>query len=334
MKQFNRTLILILLLVCSGTELRAQNPNLGSAAAQFLKIPVGARSAGLGGAMTGMSNDATALFWNPAGIAQPHAQSFHFSYVPWMTYFDITAIGYTIRLQDQGTLGFHAVTLGMEKMEITTELKPEGTGQYFDSQDIVLGVSYARNLTDRFSMGFTSKYVYQRIWNETASGIAFDVGTHYTIDFRNMAIAMSMRNFGADMHMEGPDLLVVHDDNATYPNRLLQASKITEAYPLPLSFQFGVAADLINTPFTHSRIAIDAVHLNDDDEQLYMGLETIFIQKLVLRGGYQFNNDEEKGSFGVGLSQKVDKKIVKLDYGYVLHKHLENTRFLSISMVF
>ncbi|NQV51372.1 MAG: PorV/PorQ family protein [Candidatus Marinimicrobia bacterium] len=316
------------------TLVSGQNPNLGSAAAQFLKIPVGARSAALGGAMTGMSTDATALFWNPAGIAQDHSHSVHFSQVPWMTYFNLTAVGYTLNLHDLGTLGFHAVGLGMEKMEITTELQPDGTGQFFDSQDIVIGASYARKLTDRFSMGFTTKYVYQRIWNETASGIAFDVGTHYSIDFLNTAIAMSMRNFGADLQFEGPDLLIVHDDNDLFPNRLLQASKQTEKYPLPLSFQFGLSSDLIHSTFFNARLGIDAVHLNDENEQIRIGLEGSVVQRFFLRGGYQFNNDVDAGSLGVGLQQRIDNTIIKLDYAYVLHKHLEDNRFLSLSLVF
>jgi len=316
------------------TSLAAQNPNLGSATAQFLKIPIGARSAALGGAMTGMSSDANALFWNPAGITQEHNQSLHFSYMPWMTFFDITAIAYTKTLPKFGTIGFHILALGMEEMEVTTELQPQGTGQFFDSQDLVVGVSYARKLTDRFSMGFTTKYIHQRIWNETASGIAFDVGTHYNIDFQNTSIAMSMRNFGEDMQMEGPDLLIVHDDNDIFPNRLQQATKLTENHPLPLSFQFGLAGDLFKNAWLHSRVSVDAVHLSDDKEQIYSGIETILAHRFILRGGYQLNNDEERGSLGVGLNQRIDNLVLKLDYAYVLHEHLEDTRILSLSLLF
>ena len=328
-----RNLIYLILLMTFNTAM-GQNPNLGSAAAQFLKIPVGARAAALGGAVTGMSTDANALFWNPAGITQEHNQSVHFSHMPWMTYFDITAFAFTKAFPDLGTFGFHVLALGMEEMEVTTELEPNGTGQYFDSQDMVIGLSYARKLTDRFSMGVTSKYVYQRIWNETAGGIAFDVGTHYNIELANITIAMSMRNFGADMQLDGPDLLLVHDDNAFFPNRLHQASKVTEKHPLPLSFQFGLAADLLKTSYLHSRISLDAVHLNDDDEQIYAGIETVLVQRFFLRGGYKFNNSEERGSLGVGLNQRIDDLVLKLDYAFVLHKHLEDARFISLSLLF
>ncbi|NQV15312.1 PorV/PorQ family protein [bacterium] len=332
-KRYSLTISIFLILALI-SALQGQNPNLGTAGAQFLKIPIGARSAALGGAVTGMSADASALFWNPAGIIQDHNQAFHFSYIPWMTYFNITAFGYTLNLPNSGTLGIHALALGMEPMEITTEMEPSGTGQYFDSQDVEVGVSYARKLMDRFSLGFTTKYLYQRIWNETASGIAFDLGTQYNIDFRNTVIAMSMRNFGPDLCMDGPDLLILHDDNGQFPNRILQARKQTEAYPLPLNFQFGLAADFFQSAFVHSRMAIDAIHFNDNDEQIYLGLETIIAQRFVLRSGYQFNNDEENGSLGVGLTQRVDNMVIKLDYAYVLHEHLEDTRFISVDLIF
>jgi len=315
-------------------NLHAQNPNLGSAGAQFLKIPIGARSVALGGAVTGMSEDATALFWNPAGIAQAHAHSLHFSYIPWMTFFDITAIAYSVDLEEKGILGFHAITLGMDKLEITTERQPDGTGQYFDAQDMVVGASYAQRLTDRFSMGVSAKYIFQRIWNEKAHGLGFDVGTHYEIDFQKMVLAMSMQNFGPDMRLNGPELLVVVDDDELFPNRLLQTQKQTESYPLPLSFQFGLAANLIKNPYLHSRIAVDAIHYNDNAEQIHVGLETAIINLIILRGGYKFNNDEVRGSLGVGLKKKIDKMVLKLDTAVVMHERLGETTYMSMGILF
>ncbi len=310
------------------------NKNLGTAGAQFLKIPVGARAAALGGAVTGMSDDATALFWNPAGITQDHTHSLHASQIPWMTYFNITAVGYTMNLPRRGTLGIHIRTLGMEKMEITTELEPEGTGEFFDSQDIEVGVSYAVKLIDQFSMGFTAKFIQQRIWNESASGLAADFGTLYHIEYGNTVIAMSMRNFGPDLQMSGPDLLVFYDASEYYPNRIVPANKKTEAYPLPLIFQLGLTSDVINSAYFHSRFGLDLVHFNDNDEQILMGLENTIAQRFVIRGGYRFNSEKSSASLGVGLNQRIDKLIFQLDYAFVMHEYLEDTRFLSLNLLF
>ncbi|MBT3254262.1 MAG: PorV/PorQ family protein [Candidatus Marinimicrobia bacterium] len=326
-----KTILIFSILTVS---LSAQNANLGTAGAQFLKIPIGARSAALGGAVTGMSMDATALFWNPAGIIHNHTHALHVSHIPWMTFFDVNALAYTLNLKEQGAVGLYARALGMEKMEITTEYEPEGTGEYFDSQDLEIGVSYARKLIDQFSFGMTAKYIRQRIWNEVASGIAFDFGTHYNIEFQNASIAMSLRNFGPDLQMDGPDLLVFYDGSEDIPNRLIPSNMNTEAYPLPLTFQFGLGIDLVKAPFFHSRLALDAIHYNDNDEQLLVGLESTIAQRFILRGGYRFNETEQQPSLGVGLHQRIDKMVIKLDYAYVMHEYLGDTRFLSMDIIF
>jgi len=334
MNQIIKRIRTLLILSLMAPGIFAQNPNLGTAGAQFLKIPIGARSAALGGAVTGMSRDATAIFWNPAGIIQEHVNALHISHIPWMTFFDVNAVAYSLNLQDAGTIGISIRSLGMEKLEITTEYEPEGTGEFFDSQDLELGVSFARQLIDQFSFGITTKYIRQRIWNETASGIAFDIGSLYRIDFQNTAIAMSLRNFGPDLRMEGPDLIVFYDGNDDLPDRLIPSNKNTEEYSLPLIFQFGLGIDLIKAPFFHSRLALDAIHYSDNDEQLLVGLESTLAQRFVVRGGYRFNQTEKQPSVGVGLHQRIDKMVIKLDYAFVLHEHLGDTRFLSMDIVF
>ena len=329
--KYIKTFLLLSILIIS---VNAQNANLGTAGAQFLKIPIGARSAALGGAVTGMSMDATALFWNPAGIIHNHTHALHVSHIPWMTFFDVNAVAYTLNLHEAGAIGIYARTLGMEKMEITTEYKPEGTGEFFDSQDLEMGVSYARKLIDQFSFGVTAKYIRQRIWNEIASGLSFDIGTHYNIDFQNATLAMSLRNFGSDLQMDGPDLLVFYDGSDEFNNRLIPSNKNTEAYPLPLIFQFGMGIDLMKVQFFQSRLAVDVIHFNDNDEQALVGLESTIAQRFILRGGYRFNGTDQQPSLGVGLHQRVDKMVIKLDYAVVMHEHLGETRFLSMDIIF
>jgi len=324
----------ILMISILSTSLSAQNANLGTAGAQFLKIPIGARSAALGGAVTGMSMDATALFWNPAGIIHNHTHALHVSHIPWMTFFDVNALAYTINLKEAGAVGIYARTLGMEKMEITTEYQPGGTGEFFDSQDLEIGVSYARKLIDQFSFGITAKYIRQRIWHEVAAGIAFDFGTHYNIEFQNTSIAMSLRNFGPDITMGGPDLLVFYDGSDDFQNRLIPSNKNTEAYPLPMIFQFGMGLDLMKTQYFQSRLALDVVHFNDNDELVLAGLESTIAQRFIVRGGYRFNQNEQQPSLGVGLQQRIDKMVLKLDYAFVMHEYLGDTRFLSLDIVF
>jgi hypothetical protein len=68
-------------------------------------------------------------------------------------------------------------------------------------------------LTDRFSIGFTAKFVQERIWNSTASGFAFDVGTLYRTPFNDLMIGASISNFGTSMKLDGRDIQFNSDPN-------------------------------------------------------------------------------------------------------------------------
>jgi len=315
-------------------NLAAQNPNLGTAGAQFLKIPVGARAAGMGGAIIGMTNDASSVFWNPAGIANVRSNSIHFSHMNWFEFFNLNAVSYVVNAGNIGAFGIGAVTFGMDEMEMTTEMEPNGTGRTFDAQDLALSLSYSRNLTDKFRVGLSGKYIHQRIWNETSAGVAFDVGTQYQIDFKNLVLSMSMMNFGPDLKMEGPDLNITFDENSNYPNRLVPAKLETESYPLPLLFKFGIAMDVINTPFIKIQADVDAIHPNDNDEQIYTGAEFGFMQRFFLRGGYKFNHDDEQYSFGLGVNSRFAGNLVQVDYAYAGYNLLPDVHFITMNLTF
>jgi hypothetical protein len=318
-----------------GAQLEAANPNVGTSGAKFLMLPVGARAAGLAGAYTGMCNDASAPFWNPAGLVQVEQTAVHFSYMRWFDSFDLNAASVAYNAGDLGTIALSALTLTMDKMEITTEASPNGTGRYFDAQDMALGISYARFLTTHFSTGITLKYVYQKIWNETADGIAFDLGTQYHLDFQNMIIAMSMTNFGSDLRFEGPDLNITHLRNSNFPaSRLAPGELQTDAYPLPLHFQVGIGMDLVQEEFFKARAEIDATHPNDNTERINAGTELVFFDRLYLRGGYRFNYDDESFTFGAGVNIPFSGSIMVFDYAMSMYDILPDVHRISLGIAF
>jgi Type IX secretion system protein PorV len=329
--------IRILILLVTGViliPLRAENPNLGTSGAQFLKIPVSARAAAMGGAYVGICQDATAVFWNPAGILGVKTNSMHFSYSKWFDTFNVNAAAYVYNAGNFGTIAISALMLSVDKMEITTEFNPNGTGQFFDAQDLAFGLSYARNLTDQFRVGLTARYINQRIWNETAAGIAFDIGTQYFISFRNFTLAMSMSNFGQDMKFDGPDLSVNYDANSSFPNRLTSTRLETESYPLPLNFEFGIAIDMFNTTFSRGILAIDAVHPNDNRERINFGTEISFYNRLFLRGGYRLNHDDEQYNLGLGFIATIGLIQLNIDYAYSLYNILPDVNRISFGANF
>ena len=112
--------------------------------------------------------------------------------------------GTVLPLGDFGTLGASITSLTMDEMAVRTVERPEGTGELFNASDLALALTYSRRLTDRFSIGFTAKYISQRIWHESASGFALDVGTLFVTSFRGLRIGASLYNFGADIRFEPP----------------------------------------------------------------------------------------------------------------------------------
>ena len=331
MIKFNYILIILL----ASTIAYAQNPNLGSSGAQFLEIPVGAEPTALAGAYVGLSDDASAPFWNPAGLNEIKTNAAHFSYMRWFEQFDFNAFSAAFNLGEIGVIGVHGILFSMDDMEITTEFEPNGTGRFFSAQDLAIGISYAKNLTDRFAFGITAKYVEQTIWNESASGIAFDVGTKYKLDFQNLTIAMSMRNFGADLKFDGDDLIVVHDLSEELPqNRLTNARLETSGYQLPLSFQVGIGMDLYTSDFISIRGGLDAIHPNDNNERIHVGTEVAVYNRLFLRGGYKYNYDDEDFTFGAGVAIPVESTSIKFDYAYSLYDILPSIHRVSLGLEF
>ncbi|MEO8233232.1 MAG: PorV/PorQ family protein [Ignavibacteriota bacterium] len=330
-----KKILSLILFVVSFGNLFAQNPNLGTSGAQFLQIPVGARSEAMGGAIVGLADDASAIFWNPAGIVKVNNVQAHFSYMNWFDLFDFNAASLVYNAGEMGTFGASMVLFTTDKMEITTEEQPNGTGRYFDAGDIALGVSYAKYLTDRFSVGVTVKYVNQRIWNETATGIAFDIGTQYRLDFQNLTIAMCMTNFGADMKYDGPDLDFVYRKDDNYSQSRLTPSRLsTEDYSLPLNFQVGIGFDVFEYDFVKMRGAIDVTHPNDNAERAHFGTEFSFFDRFFVRAGYKYNYDDQDFTFGAGANVPLGGSAVYFDYAFSLYDILPSVHRISVNLSF
>ncbi len=313
----------------------AQNPNLGTSGAQFLQIPVGARAEGMAGAIIGLSDDASSVFWNPAGIVKVNNFQVFFSNIDLFNLFDLNAASVVYNAGDAGSFAASMIIFNTGKMEITTETEPNGTGRFFDAGDLALGVSYARYLTDRFNVGITVKYVYQRIWNETSSGFAFDIGTQYQLDFQNLTIAMSMTNFGGDLKYDGPDLDFTYRKDEDFPvSRLTPSRLTTDEYPLPLNFQVGIGFDVFELDFVKMKGAIDVTHPNDNKERAHFGTEFSFFDRLYLRGGYKLNYDDQTFAFGAGVNLLWSGNAIYFDYAYSVYDILPSVHRISLKLSF
>jgi len=326
---------IILLLVVIAVAAQAQNPNLGTAGAQFLQIGVGAKPMSMGGATAASIGDASALFWNPAGIARVEGQSIHFSHINWWATMNLVSAGYALNLGGEGSLGLSVTSLTMDPMEVTTETAQNGTGETFTASDLMIGLTYARFLTDKFNAGITVKYIRQSIWNESAGGVAFDLGTQYELWFNKFTIGMSLSNFGGDLQMTGRDLGFKYDrDGTRSTDRLTPAMYETEEYPLPLHFQVGVSAVPYRDDMITWFVAGDVTHPNDNSERVNVGTEVGFFDRVFVRGGYRYNYDKEDITFGAGVAVPLGLSRIMVDYAYCRYDLLPSIHRFSVGLDF
>jgi len=314
----------------------------GTTAAPFLEIPVGARAVGMGGAFVSIANDATALYWNPAGIVKLGRNELIAVHTGWIaeTSFDFAAL--VLPLGGFGTLGISIISLSMDDMKVRTIEKPEGTGEFFSAKDIAAGISYARELTDRFAIGFNAKFIQQRIWHMSANAIAIDAGTTFRTDlFGGMTIGATISNFGTPMKLSGRDTRTFRrvDETKQGSNERIPYNIEMDSWNLPLVFQFGVSTNALNTKQYRWTIAVDALHPNDNYESVNIGTEFAYRSFFFLRGGYHslFLDEAEGGlSLGFGLSTEMlfGNAVVHIDYAYRDMGRLEDVNVFSLAIIF
>lgn len=295
---------------------------VGSTAAPFLNIGVGPRAIAMGGAFIATANDVTALYWNPAGASRTESNGAMFTHLSWIADIKYNWAGAMLYTEGIGTIGLNIGYLDYGDIEVTTLREPEGTGEFFAPHDLFIALTYAYNLTDRFSIGGNIKYINQKIWNSTASGFAVDLGVLFLSDIYGLRIAATITNFGTDMQLDGKDLLVQHDINTQlYGNNDQILAKLrTDPFPLPLTFRVGIAVDPLNIEDHKVTLAVDALHPNDNAESLNAGIEYIFYNTLSLRAGYKsifLDNSEEGLTLGIGLRYEFTPTLaINVDYAY------------------
>jgi opacity protein-like surface antigen len=334
--------VLILCLLAGSTQLLLAQAvtKVGTTAAKFLSIPVGARAVGMGGAFVAVSNDASAMYWNPGGLARLKQAEVIFSHADWIADIDFNYGGVVLPVAGLGTVGLSFTALSTEEMERTTVDQPEGTGQFFSAGSFAVALSYGRNLTDWFSIGGNVKYVNEHIWNSSATGIGVDIGTLFTTPFSGLKFGASIANFGQKLKITGDDLLVQQDisgNNGNNPN--INANLSTDDFDMPLILRIGVAYEPITTEDRQLILVLDAVHPNDNSESISVGGElTGFRRSISIRSGYKAlgaKDSEEEFTIGGGFNYNIDKGLrLKIDYAYEQFGRLSNIHKFAVGLLF
>lgn len=271
----------------------AQYERPGSTSAQFLKIGVSPRAAAMGHAYISVAEGAEATVYNPAALVWIKGSDLVFYHTQWFAGInhEFAALAHTFA--DWGTFGLSVTALYTDEMKVTTPLQPDGTGESFYSSDYRFGISYARFLTNRVSIGITANYIYEALYSDFKDhAFSIDIAAFYVTDFRDFRFGMEIANFGSDIRF------------------------VDESYPLPVNFNFGTSINAIELERQKLLVSVSAIKPNDGQPLAQIGSEWAYDGFLFLRGGYRLNHDVETFSAGAGLQLNIKDIKTRFDYSY------------------
>lgn len=297
---------------------------VGTSAAPELLIPVGSREIALGGSSLSTTSGIEAIYWNPAGVARTDfGTEAIFSYMTYIADIGIEYAAVASNFSGFGTVGLSIKSLDLGTFEITTEDAPDGTGQTFSPTYVTFGLTYSRLLTDRISVGVTTKLITERIDRVSASGVAFDVGIQYT-GFANVAglsIGVAVKNIGPPMQFDGSGLLreaSVTDVLRPASNYKIQAAsdELPSIIELGIGYQYRFEeknAFSLSTLFENN---------NFSNDEYKFGLEYGYDNTFFIRGGYNLAQDPVKDSYifsaalGAGVHYAFSGLDLAVDYAF------------------
>ncbi|GAB4332688.1 MAG: hypothetical protein Kow0037_10430 [Calditrichia bacterium] len=279
---FKKYMLLFLIIAVSGVW--AAGENQGKTGLSYLKIAVDARAVGMGEAFTAMANDASAVYWNPAGLMGARASNVIFNHNEWIE--DIRGEFAAIQfVKSKSSFAFHVRSFNLGDIEVrnrpTTE-PLETTGAHYLS----LGVSYARQFNRSINWGISMKYLFEKIYVEEASGFAADFGLTYQSPFPFLKFAATVQNLGKMNNLKN------------------------ESTELPMIVRAGLAYQMpFNSDKLFATMALDFMKAESEDPNLHIGGEVILWKQLALRLGILEGYEAKNYAFGVGFlrnSLRVD----------------------------
>lgn len=291
----------------------------GTSSLEFLKIGVGARAAGMGETFVALANDASALYWNPAGLAQLKDNEVIAAHTNWLIDIKHDFIGAVYHLSTEDAVGLSVISLQTDDMPVTTELQPYGNGTYFRYGDIAVGLTYSRRMTPQFSFGGTVKYVQETLDVLSMKGVLVDLGTYYWTGLGTSRFSAVVTNFGNQL---GPQGTVTAIDGS-------KISQFQQFSP-PTIFKFGFAFEPYTDEDNSITTTVQLNHPNDNSENFSVGAEYQLLNTFFVRGGYKFNVDEESYAFGAGVATSVSSVHLNVDYGYSAFGRLGGVHRISV----
>lgn len=310
-------LTMLFILIAALTNPAPALEKIGTTSIQVLKIPVGVRGVGMGNAQVASCRNASSVFWNPAGLVYMERCEAVITQINMPADIQLNTFVFGHNFGKRGAVSLHIINLYTDDMEVRTWYRPEGTGEKFNAYDFIIGGTYARRLTDRFSLGGNVRYLRSGLENSTYGGVSVDLGTLYRTGLRSLTLGMAIQNLGPNVTYSGS---YWDHRNSTKSGGLFEREY--EDAALPTMFRLGISADVfevlqIDCEEHAATFAAEMNHPNDSRERLNIGGEYVWNKTLALRLGGKFAYDTESISAGLGLNIPLSKDYrFTFDYAY------------------
>lgn len=333
-----RRLTLILLfagLFAATHPAAAQKPyRAGTTSANFLELGYGSAGCAMGDAYVSMPRDISSVYWNPAGLGYMEKNGLQAMYQPWLAGINTSHLAVGFVMPRLGTFALSLYQMAFGDEDVTTMIMQEGTGEKFSGQDLAVSFSYGRRLAQWFSFGTSLKYVNSKIWHESASAVAFDLGAIVNTSFlswtgkesEGMSIGVIISNYGTRMRYDGMDLKYTVDISPTEQGnfKYLPARFEMQDWELPLLFRIGASFHPLLIGNHRVTMSVDALHPNNNSESLNIGAQYsltlpqfgLFSARVGHRGLLQA--DSEYGltaGFGLQLYYMHNRSLI-IDYAW------------------
>ncbi|MGC9513073.1 MAG: PorV/PorQ family protein [Fidelibacterota bacterium] len=317
------------------TLIQAQEPyRVGTTAANFLELGVGSAGIAMGDAYVSVARDLSAIYWNPAGLANLQKNEVQVMYQPWIADINNAFASVAVVVPRLGTIAAGIFTQNYGEEEVTTLAMQDGTGETYTANEIAATLAFSRKLAVWFSFGASAKLIHSSIWHMSATAAAVDLGVLVNTHFftfggereDGLNIGMSISNYGSRISYDGIDLLnpidIKPNENGNYAD--VPGQFRMQAWELPLIFRIGFSLNPVNTGIHKLTLAADALHPNNNSESVNLGAEYSLTfpgsATISLRGGYKglFMDQSQFGpTFGAGLKLLLlNNTALKFDYAW------------------
>jgi hypothetical protein len=300
----------------------------GGSGMQFLKISPDARSLSLAGAVVSSTNDASALFWNPAGITGIDTGKVNVMLSHTRYFGDINSsyAGVVMRAGKLSYVGLQVFSMNYGTMDETTEFESKGTGRTFSVSNYTIGLTYAKVLTNSFSFGVNAKYANEGFAGMHVNNVLFDLGLKYDVGVKHTRFGINFSNFGFNVSPSG-DVKILKFDGE-------QDIESFSNISVPGIFRLGVAFDPIHTNDHIVTASGQLNHPTDNNETYALGAEYCYLKTGYLRAGYEFGSDERYVAPSAGLGLKLNRRFggITIDYGFLAKANLGNIHRITLAV--